>query len=45
MDDKPEWKWSYDWKVGIKYGPVPVGLIVVVAVALAVMLWVPSRFD
>ncbi len=29
-EDKEQWKWRYSALTGIMYGPVPVGIIVVV---------------
>ncbi len=29
MPDQDDWKWHYSYLVGIMYGPVPVGIIVV----------------
>lgn len=43
MDGRRGWKWGYNWRTGITFGPVPVGLIVVGALALAVLLWLPGR--
>jgi type IV secretory pathway VirB2 component (pilin) len=29
------WKWSYNRMIGIMYGPIPVGIIVIAIVAVA----------
>ena len=43
MDERPGWKWGFNWRTGITWGPIPVGLIAVGALAAAVLLWLPSR--
>lgn len=30
-----EWKWSYSKWVGIMYGPIPVGLLIVIPILIA----------
>lgn len=35
MSEQQEWKWSYSKWVGVMYGPVPVGVIVVAVIAIA----------
>jgi hypothetical protein len=33
------WKWSWSPLIGVKYGPVPIGLIV----AIPILIWVLAR--
>jgi hypothetical protein len=35
----PLWNWSWSPLIGIKYGPVPIGLIV----AIPILIWVLAR--
>ena len=31
----PDWRWSWSIWVGIKYGPIPVGLMIAIPIILA----------
>jgi len=35
VSPEPEWRWSYSALVGIKYGPIPVGLFVAIPILIA----------
>lgn len=32
-DDQSEWRWHYSFWTGIMYGPIPVGIIIVLLAA------------
>jgi len=34
MDEKKDWKWRYSALTGVMYGPIPVGIILLVVGAI-----------